>query len=557
MTSGRLDEARADEAIHLNKPAGAIPIFRFIAVLTDLSARTARNQRGVWIALSLSLLLMGLPCACTYAQSPDEKSRGDVVTANVDGGPSGASASPSESASTAQQTLPSNQAARTGMRVFSLVVVLVVLLLSITKFQIHPFLALVVSSLLLGLVVGLSPMGTIEAFLDGFASTMKWIGVVIVLGALIGDLLNQSGGTLKIARTILNVVGAKRLPLAMGITGYIVSIPAFVDIAYIMLKPIVDVLAAKAHRNVLVVGLSLTAGLTASHALLPPTPGPLATAAILHADIGRVIMINVVVAAFAVTGGLLWATLYCRRVHLPYDDELSKKMETAATDEQGDDDSSSSFGLAIAPILLPLVLIAAGAFLGSEDETALSGVVRFFSTPVVALLCGVLVGTLLLRRGTRRASLSRLVERSIEQSAVVLMITAAGGGFGAVIKATGVGDDIAAVFAHAHLPPILFPFLMAATLTTATGSLTVSMVTSSSVVASMLPSLGLSAEFAVALIGAGSLCIIHANSSFFWLLSRLHDVPPHILYRTYSMQSVCMSLGGLLGALGLHLLGVT
>jgi GntP family gluconate:H+ symporter len=163
----------------------------------------------------------------------------------------------------------------------------------------------------------------------------------------------------------------------------------------------------------------------------------------------------------------------------------------------------------------------------------------------------------LLRRGTRFVTLLGLVEQSIERSAVVLMITAAGGGFGGVIKATGVGDDLAAVFAHAHLPPVLFPFLMAAALTTATGSLTVSMVTSAPVVASMLPSLGISAELAVALIGAGSLCIIHANSSFFWLLSRLHDVPPHVLYRTYSAQSVCMGLGALLGALVLHFLGVT
>jgi GntP family gluconate:H+ symporter len=509
------------------------------------------------IAVGLSFLLLVLPVACNSAQALDDSRSDAAVAIGGDQEQSNDSAGETAFAPTEASTLESGQVERTGTRVLALAALLVLLLLAITRFGIHPFLALVVCSLLLGLVSSLSPVASVEAFLTGFADTMKWIGVVIVLGALIGELLNQSGGTLKIAHTILGAVGAKRLPLAMGITGYVVSIPAFVDIAYIMLKPIVEVLAASGRRNILVVGLSLTAGLTASHALLPPTPGPLATAAILDADLGRVIMINVVVAAFAVSGGLLWATFYCQRVALPYDIELRKRLEQVSKEEQGDDDATPSFIYAVAPILLPLVLIAVGAFLKQGEEGAFSSVMQFLSTPVVALLCGVTVAATLLRRDTRLATLSRLVEKSIERSAVVLMITAAGGGFGAVIKATGVGDDIAAVLADAHLPPVLFPYLLAVTLTTATGSLTVSMVTSSSVVASMLPSLGISPEFAVALVGAGSLCVIHANSSFFWLLSRLHDVPPHILYRTYSVQSVCMSLGGLLGAILLHLLGIS
>jgi GntP family gluconate:H+ symporter len=442
------------------------------------------------------------------------------------------------------------------MSVIPLIVVLALLLVAITRFKVHPFLALVVCSLVYGPLAGLSAPDSANAFLSGFADTMKWIGVVIVLGALIGELLNESGGTLKIAHTILAAVGSKRLPLAMGITGYVVSIPAFVDIAYIMLKPIVEVLAVKGRRRILVVGLSLTAGLTASHALLPPTPGPLASAGILGADLGRVIVVNLVVAAFAVTGGLLWATLYCPRVELPYDAKLSEQLNQSLSKEQSKDGSRCTFVSAILPILIPLALIAFGAFLDQDRDTGVWSVLRFLGTPIVALLLGMLAGVMLLRRGERLSKLNHLVERSIEKSAVVLMITGAGGGFGAVIKASGVGDAIAVTFAQLHLPAVLFPFLLAMALTTATGSLTVAMVTGSSVVASMLGSLGLSPELAVALIGAGSLCVIHANSSFFWLLSRLHEVPPHLLYRTYSVQSVCMSCGGLLGALLMHWCGV-
>ncbi len=440
--------------------------------------------------------------------------------------------------------------------IFSLVTALILLLLAIVRFRIHPFLALVVCGLLFGLTAGLPLQDVTTTFLAGFGDTMKWIGVVIVLGALIGELLNDSGGSLKIARTILAGIGQKRLPLAMGITGYVVSIPAFVDVAYIMLKPVLEVLAVKGRRNVLVVGLSLTAGLTASHALLPPTPGPLAAAGILKADLGRVLLINIVVAGCAMIGGLLWATLYCSRFTLPYDEKLRREIGQDSSAQQHGDVASPSIVGAFAPIMVPLTLIAASAFVNADSTSWLTTTVRFLGTPVVALLLGALAGTMLLRRSRRLSDLHSLLERSIERSAVVIMVTGAGGGFGGVIKASGVGDAIALAFTQAQLPAILFPFLLAMALTTATGSLTVSMVTSSSVVASMLSSLGMSAELAVALIGAGSLCVIHANSSFFWLLSRLHEVPPQLLYRTYSVQSACMGLGGLLGALFLHLCGV-
>ena len=438
-----------------------------------------------------------------------------------------------------------------------LLVVLALLVLAIVRGGVHPFLALTLASLAAGPLMGLSAGSTVEEFLVGFGATLKWIGVVIVLGTLIGEALEASGGVLRIAETVLRTVGTRRLPLAMGLTGYVVSIPAFVDVAYIMLKPVVDALAGKSGRRVLVVGLSLTAGLTATHALLPPTPGPLATAAILGADLGRVILINGVVAACALAGGLLWATLYCRRFELETDRELRARYEGSGPAKTVSPTASPSALASFAPILLPLVLIAGGSFVGEDHVGPAAAVLRYAGTPVVALLLGVAVATLTLPRGGRIGRLRSLTERAIERSAVVMMITGAGGGLGGVIKASGVSEQIAGAFGELALPGLLLPFLMAMALTTATGSLTVAMVTSSAVVAPLLPTLGLSAEMAVALIGAGSLSIIHANSSFFWLLSRLHDVRPDVLYRTYSVQSLCMGLGGLLGVMALRLLGVS
>lgn len=438
-----------------------------------------------------------------------------------------------------------------------LLVVLALLLLAIVRWGVHPFLALTVASLVVGPVMGLSATAAVEEYLVGFGVTLKWIGVVLVLGAIIGQLLDASGGVLRIADTVLRAVGRRRLPLAMGLTGYVVSIPAFVDVAYIMLKPVVEVLAARSGRRVLVVGLSLTAGLTATHALLPPTPGPLATAAILGADLGRVILINAVVAAFALAAGLLWATLYCGRFELDSDRALHERYVEAPPPELERSAARPSAVASFAPILLPLVLIAAGSFVGEQRTSPWALALRYAGTPVVALLLGMIVATLSLPWGGRLGRLRELTDRAIERCAVVMMITGAGGGLGAVIKASGVGDQIAGVFEGLALPGLLLPFLLAMALTTATGSLTVAMVTSSAVVAPLLPTLGLSAEMAVALIGAGSLSIIHANSSFFWLLSRLHGVRPDVLYCTYSLQSLCMGLGGLLGVMLLRLLGVS
>jgi GntP family gluconate:H+ symporter len=431
----------------------------------------------------------------------------------------------------------------------ALVAVLVFLLVIIVRLRVHAFIALTLSGLALGLLFGMPIDVVVSGFLGGFGKTLEWIGFVIVAGAAIGEILSDTKASLSISRGILRFVGEKRLPAAMTASGYVISIPAFVDVAYIMMKPVTEALAARSRRPVLVVGLALSAGLTASHGLLPPTPGPLAAAGILGADLGRVVLINAVVAAFAATGGLIWAVFYCRRYWLPFDDQLQEQL---GGDREVTKEELPGFLRSITPILLPLFLIAAGSFAG-EGESLMASVLRTLGTPMIALLVGLFAAVVLLKRENWGAV---AIEQGIRKSASVLMITAAGGGFAAVIKGAGVGEQLAQAFQAVQLPGLLFPFLVAATLTTATGSLTVSMITTSSLVAPLLPALGVSPEMSVALVGAGAVCVIHANSSFFWLLSRLHDVPPNVLYRTYSVQSLVMGCSGLLGALVLWLLGV-
>jgi len=412
---------------------------------------------------------------------------------------------------------------------------------------------LVLAGLLVGVLIGMPLLLVTESFLVGFGETLKWIGMIIVLGAAIGEILGETKASLRIADRILRIVGEKRLPLAMTATGYLVSIPTFSDVAYIIMKPVTEALAAKTGRGILVVGLSLVAGLLASHALLPPTPGPLAAAGIMRAEIGRVILINIPVAIFAACGGLLWAVLYCRKFRLSSDQSLEEDLSLQGNNEESQEGPRPGFVSSVFPILLPLVLIAAGAFVTPDSGNWAAQLTRALGTPLVALLIGFLAAIVFLKRKDYGTS---ALERGIKRSATVIMITGAGGGFGAVIKASGIGTEIASGMEAVQLPGLLLPFILAMTLTTATGSTTVAMVTSASVVAPLLGVLDLSPEMAVALVGAGAIGVVHANASLFWLLSRLHDVPPVTLYRTLSLQSLAMGISGFVAVLLLRLCGI-
>jgi len=442
------------------------------------------------------------------------------------------------------------------MSIVVLTVALLALILAIVKLHVHPFLALLCCGLFLGLATGMPMDKTLDSLLDGFAGTLKWIAIVMVLGAVIGEILTETGGSFRIAESTLRLTGEKRVPLAMGLTGYVVAIPVFVDVAYIMLQPITEMLAVKSKRSIIVTGLSLAAGLTATHALLPPTPGPLAAAGLVGANLGKVILINAFVAAFSVAGGLLWVLIACGKIELPYDRTIRDKVHQKESIQEGAFQKPNLI-FSLGPILLPLCLITL-ASLSKMDALAIpkNSIIQFLGTPVVALLIGLALASLLLNRGSRMPQLRSIVERSIEKAAAVIMITGAGGALGGVIKASTIGPDVSTAITGLGIPSLLFPFLLAAGLTTATGSLTVSMVTTSSIVAPMLGSLNLSAEMAVALIGAGSFCVFHANASFFWLLNRLHDIPPNVLYRTYTLQSLCMGLCGLLAVIILRVVGV-
>ena len=404
--------------------------------------------------------------------------------------------------------------------------------------------------------MGMGGAQTVEVLLKGFSETLRWIAIIIILGAFIGEVLQDTGGAFRISDRIIKWVGERRLPWAMGMTGYVVSIPVFVDVAYILLQPVVESLSVKSKRPVLFIGLSLTAGLTVAHTLIPPTPGPMAVASLLGVNMGRMLMLNLVVALFAMTGGIFWVIFKVKNSWLAYDDKLRQaSAKTSSTSTLREDSKTGSLLLDILPILIPIILIGAGAFIELDEATLSGKILTFVSLPLIAVIIGAFLAVLQIGGPDKRGRLNQLVEQAILKSALVIMITGAGGSLGFVIRETGIQDQIVLVFADFPFLGILLPFLVAAMLTISTGSITVSLVGTASMIGPMVHSLPVSPEMVAALIGCGSFCVFHANSSFFWLLNRLHEVPPKVLYKTYTAQSLVMGLSGLVGVMVLILLG--
>lgn len=430
---------------------------------------------------------------------------------------------------------------------------LLLLILFISRWKIHPFIALLLIALALGLSLGMGGEETVNVLLKGFSETLRWIAVIIILGAFIGEVLQETGGAFRISNRIVNSVGEKKLPWAMGITGYIISIPVFVDVAYILMQPVTESLAVKSKKPVLYLGLALAAGLTVAHTLIPPTPGPLAVATLLNLELGRMLVANLVVAIFAMTGGVLFVIYFVKNKWLAYDEKLSSIMDLEK--EQQAAKKTGKISLDIMPILIPILLIAIGAFTNFNPDHWGGQLMHFLSLPLVAVLIGAFIAVLQLPSKTKRNTANRLVEQAILKSALVIMITGAGGSLGYVIRETGIQDQIVSFFSAYPFLGIMLPFLVASILTISTGSITVSLVGSASMLGPMVDSLPVSPEMTAALIGCGSFCVFHANSSFFWLLNRLHEVPPNVLYKTYTVQSLVMGISGLIGVMLLLLLG--
>lgn len=420
------------------------------------------------------------------------------------------------------------------------------------KLKLHPFLSLLFAAFGIGILAGLPLPTVIEAVNNGFGGLMGSIGLVIVFGTIIGVILEKSGAALRMAEVVLRVVGEKRPQMAMSLIGAIVSIPVFCDSGFIILSSLKKALAKRAKVTITSMAIALSTGLFATHTLVPPTPGPIAAAGNIGAEdfLGTIILMGIIVSIPVIIAGYLWAMRVGTKIKVDGEDEvLAYDYETILKEFGKMPSTIKSF----APIVIPILLIGFSSVINFAGWTGtLFDILLFLGSPVVALLVGVLFAFLLLPKYNEE-TLTEWIGVAIKDSAPILLITGAGGAFGSVIKATPVADFIQQFGDSAFFTGAMFvfiPFLIAAALKTAQGSSTAALVITSSLVAPLLPQLGITGAVPLALvvmaIGAGAMVVSHVNDSYFWVVKEFSGMS---VTQAYKAQTAGTLLQGIVAIL--------
>lgn len=431
--------------------------------------------------------------------------------------------------------------------VFILLAVIVFIVLATSKFKLHPFLTLLLAAFIAAFAYGLPATEIATVITEGFGGILGYIGLVIVLGTIIGIILEKSGAAITMADTVVRCLGKRFPTLTMSIIGYFVSIPVFCDSGFVILNALKQSMAKRMAVSSVAMSVALATGLFATHTFVPPTPGPIAAAGNLSLEdsLGLVILVGLGVSAVAALAGVLWAN---RFVHEEVEGEAPQSREEVEAEWQA---MKAGYGRlpsapqSFAPIFVPILLICLGSVARFPTEPVGSGMLfaclDFLGQPVNALLIGLSLSLPLLREGQRVTEFNERIAQGIVAAAPILLITGAGGAFGAVLKATPLGEYLGQALSDLGVG-IFMPFIVAAALKSAQGSSTVALVTTSAMVAPLLGDLGLSSEMGrvltVMAIGAGAMTVSHANDSFFWVVSQFSKMPVALAYRAHTAATL-------------------
>ena len=427
------------------------------------------------------------------------------------------------------------------------------LILSIAKWKLHPFLAIMGVSLLFAMAAGLEWTAIADVIGEGFSSTFTSIGIVVILGALIGSVLEKTGAALKMADVMIRLTGRKHPELALMLMGRIVSMAVFCDSAFVILDPIRRALVRRTGKSSAACTMALSLGLYITQCFTPPAPGPIAAANALYRGMGLetdlllVIGVGLLCSVLPTIAGYWFACRMCGRV------DAADEEETA----QAYGELLAGYGrlpgawMSFSPIALPILLM--GLSSAAEMTGAAPALILFLGKPMIALTAGLIMAVWLLKRCGKMDAFYDLTETSLKTIAPILFVIAAGGVLGQVISATELEDFIKANASLLQQFGLLFPFLLAALLKTALGSSTVAITTTAGILAPLMPTLGfltpVDAALAVCAIAAGSMTVCHANDSYFWVVVNLGGMKPQDGYRTQTLGTLATGLAGLLNVL--------
>lgn len=443
------------------------------------------------------------------------------------------------------------------------VIAIILMILLISKFKVHAFLSLMLVSLLLALVAGVDLVQIPTIIGQGFSGTFTSIGIVIILGALVGTLLEKTGAALKMADVVVKWVGKKRPELAMLIMGWIVSIPVFCDSGFVILNPIRKALVKRTGRSAVASTVALSMGLYISHCFIPPTPGPIAAANTLFEGLAQPVNLLLIMAIGALCSILPLIASYI--FALAIGKKVKSRSEQAADDGavvQTYEELVTSYGklpgalMSFAPIVVPIVLMGLSSALTMAKVSI--PFFTFLGTPIMALAVGVILGVILMASAGKMKDFYALTDDTLRVTGPILFVTAAGGVLGKVIASTDMVNFISANSGALSTLGYLFPFLLAAILKTAQGSSTVSLTTTAGILAPLMATIGFTSPLQVALtvvaIGSGAMTVSHANDSYFWVVTNFGDLEVKDGYRTQTLGTLVVGIAGILNVLLVSLL---
>ena len=443
------------------------------------------------------------------------------------------------------------------------ILAIVVMIIMISKFKIHPFISIMLISLLLGIIAGIPIVdktledgtkisGLANVIGAGFSGTFSSIGIVIILGALIGSILEVTGAALKLADMVINLVGEKNPVLAVELMGWVVSIPVFCDSGFVILNPIRKAIVQRTKESSVAMTVGLASGLYISHVFIPPTPGPIAAANTL--GIGNnlllVMGLGVVCSIFPLAAGLFYAKFIGKKVKA--DDEAGAGEVVKTYEELVAEFGKLPSGFSsLAPIIVPIILMALSSIVSMAKITgAFANIISFFGTPIIALAVGAAFAAAQLAGAGKMDKFYDITNDTLKTVGPILFVTAAGGVLGKVISASDMVNYISQHATVLSAMGIFFPFLLSAILKSAQGSSTVALTTTAGIVAPLLPVLGFATPVRIALvcmaIGAGAMTVSHANDSYFWVVTNFGAMSPERGYKTQTMNTLVMGVAAII-----------
>ncbi len=411
--------------------------------------------------------------------------------------------------------------------ILGLVIAIMVLIFLVIKTKVHVFLALIIAASITGLVGGMAPPDVVSAITEGFGSTLGSVAIIIGFGVMMGRILEVSGAAERLAYTVVKVLGKRKEEWAMAVTGYIVSIPIFVDSAFIILSTLAKALSKKTGKSIVTLAIALAGGAVVMHHAVPPTPGPLGVAGIFDVDVGLMILSGLIFGIPIIIVTVLYAKWIGKKIYqLPDDDGLGwirPEQEVNVEDwlEEKENKELPSLLRSAAPIVVPILLIFMNTTVTAIGlEGTLVEYVQFFGSPVIAVGIAVLLAIYGLFNHVKRSEALDRMEEGIQTAGIILLVTGAGGALGYVLRQTGAGDYIAELVVDTGIPAILLPFVIASLVRLIQGSGTVAMITAASISAPILTGMDVNLVLAAQAAALGAMVFSYFNDSLFWVVNR-------------------------------------